>query len=198
MKIIKNKEFLRIPCKNNPNKEKNDAIAVDLFAHLKHFGGIGLACNQIGINTARVCVINVKEPIVLVNPVITKRSDEKVIYAEQCLSLPGKVVSTLRHLSVTVSADNLANERTFSNDLELKSENAVKDNGLLESVCVQHEIDHLNGKLIIDDGVRYVFPVKPVVKFGRNDMVMIQKDGEMQKIKYKKLSEFEGQGWKMV
>jgi len=198
MKITKNKTFLKTPCKSSTNQERNEKIAADLFENLKHFGGIGLACNQIGINTARVCVINVKEPLILINPAITKKSDEKLIYMERCLSLPGKTVSTTRHLSVTVSADNLANERVFKNDLELSLENAPKDYGLLECVCVQHEIGHLDGKLMTDDDVRFIPPSKKSVKFGRNDMVMIERDGEMQKIKYKKLPLFAEQGWKMV
>jgi len=198
MKIIKNKDFLKIPCKPCVNMERNNEISAVLLSSLKEFGGVGLACNQIGINDVCVCVINVKDPIVLINPKITKKSEEKVIYAEQCLSIPGKLVSTIRHTSITVTADNLANERTFSRDFELTHDNAVKDQGLLECVCVQHEIDHLNGKLIIDKDVRFVMEARSKIKFGRNDKVLIQKDDETKQIKYKTLYEHEEQGWKMI
>ena len=58
--------------------------------------GIGLAANQIGINK-RVCVINVKEPLVLINPRIVEHSEEQFMFAEGCLSFPGKHVRTGRY-----------------------------------------------------------------------------------------------------
>lgn len=196
-KIVKNKEFLSKPT-DHVGIPEGEEIAVNLFDVLKKSGGIGLAANQIGIRKS-VCVVNVKEPLVLINPKIVSKSEEKVIYAERCLSIPGKIVNTIRHTSVTVSADNLANERVFKRDMDLTYENAKIDHGLLECVCVQHEIDHLNGVLITDPSVRYLINASPTkVTFGRNDKVMIQKDGETKQIKYKKYEEYMNQGWKLI
>jgi hypothetical protein len=72
------------------------------------------------------------------------------------------------------------------------------DYGILESVVVQHEIDHLNGILMTDDGVRFSVPTKSTVKHGRNDKVVVEKDGQTQYIKYKKALELIGEGWKII
>ena len=64
---------------------------------------------------------------------------------------------------------------------------------------MQHEIDHLNGKLITDKGVRFEQkPAQNVVKHGRNDKVVVEKDGETQYIRYKKALELVEQGWKIL
>ena len=74
--IIKNKEELKIKCEPCISIEEGEEIGAQLLKELTESGnGIGLAANQIGINK-RVCVINVKEPIVLVNPNIVDKSDE--------------------------------------------------------------------------------------------------------------------------
>ena len=99
--------------------------------------GVGLAANQIGINR-RVCVINVVRPIVLVNPVITGQFD-KILFQEGCLSFPGTYIITERYTNIAVKADNHPGVLLFD-----------KDKNLLECVCVQHEIDHLNGITMYD------------------------------------------------
>ena len=71
--------------------------------------GFGLSANQIGVDK-RVCVIKVKEPLVLVNPRITNRNEDAVVYIESCLSLPKTMTKpryTVRSQSITVETDNL-------------------------------------------------------------------------------------------
>ena len=69
------------------NKSEEEVISAALFTALEKEKGFGLSANQIGVDK-RMCVINIKEPMVLINPKITKRSEEAVQYIESCLSLP--------------------------------------------------------------------------------------------------------------
>lgn len=202
-KIIKNKDFLHKKTEPVSSVQEGQEIADKLIQALDETKvGIGLSANQIGIPKS-VSVIRAKKdspPIVLMNPVITQTSNEKILYVEGCLSLPGKVLSTVRNVNVTVSTLNHANPLPFGPDnTQITNENAGNDKGLLECVCVQHEIDHLNGKLITDKGVRFEQkPVQNSVKHGRNDKVVVEKNGETQYIKYKKALELVEQGWKIL
>jgi peptide deformylase len=133
------------------------------------------------------------------NPTIVESSKEKLIFTEGCLSLPGKLTNTIRSLKVTVSTLNHANPLSFGPDTDPTTQESVgKDLGLLESICIQHETDHTNGVLMIDEGVRFVPVVEKKVKYGRNDKVMVEKAGETQYIKYKKALELVEQGWAIL
>ena len=155
--------------------------------------GIGLAANQVGID-ARVAVVNVREPLILINPVITEQWDD-IIYYEGCLSYEGKGVDTKRFKNVIIHTEQEESDWYFSgatNPSEGKGsweqeQNIKKDNELrlLESICIQHEIDHLNGITILDKEVK----LKPIVSkesFGRNEIVMITDGKETKDLKYKK------------
>lgn len=201
-KIIKDKEFLRKPTSPVNSIEEGQQIANKLIEALDfHKVGIGLSANQIGISKS-VSIVRARKdqpPIILMNPVITEKSDEKIIYIEGCLSIPGKSGSTIRNMKVTVNTLNHANSLPFGPDNEPVTKDSIySDYGVLESVCIQHEIDHLNGKLITDDGVRFVKNIEKKIKHGRNDKVVIEKNGETQYIKYKKAMEFVEQGWKIL
>ena len=167
--------------------EEGYEIARELFQILNKRGdGIGLAANQVGID-ASVAVVNVKEPIVLVNPEIV-RKEEETRYYEGCLSFPKKGCHTKRYKIVEVKVDNMESNMTFgAGDTELD---------LLESVCVQHEIDHLNGMRILDRAMELTIRrEKP--KIGRNQLVTIKKDDEEQTLKYKKIQKYLDDGWIM-
>ena len=167
--------------------EEGYDIARKLFQILNKRGdGIGLAANQVGID-ASVAVVNVKEPIVLVNPEIV-RKEEETRYYEGCLSFPKKGCHTKRYKIVEVKVDNMESNMTFgAGDTDLD---------LLESVCVQHEIDHLNGMRILDRAMELTIRrEKP--KIGRNQLVTIKKDDEEQTLKYKKIQKYLDDGWIM-
>ena len=102
--------------------------------------GVGLAANQIGIDAA-VCVIKVKKPIVLINPKITGRFG-KSFFQEGCLSFKGDYVLTERWTDIVVKDDNHPNQLFFS-----------FEKNALECVCVQHEVDHLNGITMFDRSI---------------------------------------------
>ena len=92
--IVTDKNKITQECKPCNSIEEGEKIAVKLLDELKESNsGIGLAANQIGINK-RVCVINVNEPIVLINPEIIEMSEEKFAFMEGCLSFPNDTIKT--------------------------------------------------------------------------------------------------------
>ena len=129
------------PIENVGDSEKK--LVNDLFETMYNSNGIGLAAVQVGI-LKRILVIDVstkeeeKNPLCFINPVIKKISDEKSLYEEGCLSIPDTFIEIERPKICEVEYINL--------DGKLKN---IKCDGLL-STCLQHEINHLDGKLIID------------------------------------------------
>ena len=194
MKLIKDPSKLKTKIEPSSfTQQEVDTISDKLKKELEKHGGLGLSANQIGL-TDRVCLINVKEPLLLVNPKVVEVSKETVVYVEQCLSLDKtmkKPVQTIRHKSFTVECDNLGTV-IFSSDKKdgetwKDSEEFYADEGLLECVCAQHEIDHLNGILITDSSRRYTQTVTREKKYGRNERVMVKlPSGDTEFMKYKK------------
>ena len=167
---------------------EGEDIAKQLLDELKNSeGGIGLAANQIGINK-RVCVINVKEPLILINPEIIERSEKEFIFPEGCLSFPNKKVRTKRNISIKVKADNHKETLSFSAD-------SKEVNDAFECVCVQHEIDHLDGITMFDREFKQVPVKRESKKIGRNEKVMITKGSESKTLKYKKAEPMLEDGW---
>ena len=139
--------------------EEGYKIATELLEILnKRKDGIGLAANQVGIDAA-VAVVNVREPIVLINPEIVSK-EEEIRYYEGCLSFPKKGCHTKRYKIVEVKTDNNESNMTFGA--------GDTDMDLLESVCVQHEIDHLNGMRILDRAQELTIR-RTERKIGRNE-----------------------------
>ena len=188
--IIKDKIKLQEKCSPVSVKE-GEEIGVRLLHELRQSdNGIGLAANQIGIQK-RVCVINVKEPLVLINPKIVEKSKEQFVFAEGCLSFPNDKVKTIRHQDIVVESDNHKGQLSFS-------ANSKDINDAFECVCVQHEIDHLDGITMFDRE----FKNEPLVrgknapqKIGRNEKVTITKGSESKVIKYKKVQPMLEDGW---
>ena len=151
-------------------------IAKELFNILsERKDGLGLAANQIGYD-ASVAVVNVKEPIILINPVIKEQWDE-VPYYEGCLSYPQKGIKTKRYRNVIVHTEQEEGDLYFSGvetpgegkgSWEKPAKNKDDELRLLESICVQHEIDHLYGKTILDREDKSE-PIVVKKKIGRND-----------------------------
>ena len=156
--------------------EEGEQIATELFEILnKRKDGIGLAANQVGIDAA-VAVVNVREPIVLINPEIQEVWDEVPFY-EGCLSYPDKGIHTKRYSNVIIKTEQSESGWYFSG---VKSPSDSKGSWekeqskeqdaelrLLEAICVQHEIDHLNGLTIHDRKVETT--IKSEKKVGRNE-----------------------------
>ena len=188
--IIKDKTKLEEKCSPVSVKE-GEEIGVRLLHELRESeNGIGLAANQIGINK-RVCVINVKEPLVLINPKIVEKSKEQFVFPEGCLSFPDSKIKTQRHQDIVVTADNHKDRLSFS-------ANSKDINDAFECVCVQHEIDHLDGITMFDREFRQepiVRGVNTPKKIGRNEKVTITKGTESKVLKYKKVQPMLEDGW---
>jgi peptide deformylase len=184
-------------------KEEQDLATAALLTAVTEHKGLGMSANQIGLNK-RICVINVREePLVLVNPTIVEETEEKIMYFEGCLSLPKtmkKPIKTVRSYGVKVKADNFPDVLDFSTK-ERKHEdiNALfGDVDLLESVCVQHEIDHLNGLTIRDRQYTETVRLTAYAKLGRNQRFILKKGDETLSVKKKNLSTYLEQGWEVA
>ena len=189
--IITEETKLRLMCEEVKTVKEGEEIGAQLLTELsKSENGIGLAANQIGINK-RVCVVNVKEPLVLINPRIVEKSEDQFVFAEGCLSFPGKRVRTGRYTSVIVEADNHEGKLSFSADSE-------DVNDAFECACVQHEIDHLDGITMFERSVTPQ-PVSVPEKIGRNERVMITDGKETKELKWKKAQPLVESGdWEMA
>jgi peptide deformylase len=115
----------------------------DLFESMYYSNGIGLAAIQIGI-AKRVIVLDVsgkdkeKNPLCFINPIIKKKSEKVSTYEEGCLSIPDTFIEIERPSICEVEyLDYEGNKKN------------IKCEGLL-STCIQHEIAHCDGELIID------------------------------------------------
>ena len=170
------------------------SIAKDLFNILsERKDGIGLAANQVGID-ASVAVVNVREPLILINPVVKEQWDE-INYYEGCLSFPKKGVHTKRYKNVIVHTEQEESDWYFSGEPtpgegmgtweQDKSNKEDETQRVLEAVCIQHEIDHLNGISCIDKEVK-LKPIKVKKGFSRNEKVDITDGKELKTMKYKK------------
>ena len=138
-------------------------LADDMLQTMYDAPGIGLAAPQVGVLQRLVVADCVKDkdekprPLVMFNPEVIASSDEKNVYEEGCLSIPEQFADVTRPAEVEVrwmDRDGREQSEVFSG---------------LWATCVQHEIDHLNGKLFID----YLKPLKrqiitrKMVKFKR-------------------------------
>jgi peptide deformylase len=122
-------------------------LIADMFETMYDAPGIGLAATQVNVHE-RILVIDVsderRDPQVFINPEITVLDPELGEYDEGCLSVPGFYETVCRPSRIRVTALNGDGE-SFTRELD----------GLL-AICLQHEIDHLEGKLFVD----YLSPLK--------------------------------------
>ena len=124
-------------------------LAQDMLDTMYDAPGIGLAAPQVGVISRMIVMDCAKgdeepRPLVLVNPEVTWTSAEQAPYEEGCLSIPDHFADVTRPQEVEVRWTDLDGE-----------ERTERFDGLW-AICVQHEIDHLNGKLFID----YLGPIK--------------------------------------
>jgi peptide deformylase len=182
--------------------EEGMEIATELFQILNKRGdGIGLAANQVGID-AQVAVVNVREPLVLINPKIQEQWDE-IDYYEGCLSYPEKGIHTKRYKNIIVKTEQEEGGWYFSGAESSKGKGSWEastkhdqEQRVLEAVCVQHEIDHLMGKTIHDRKIETTVRVEK--KIGRNQKVLIACGPDSKVVKYKKAIPLLENGWTLV
>ncbi|MGR3527563.1 MAG: peptide deformylase [Paracoccaceae bacterium] len=125
-------------------------LADDMLETMYDAPGIGLAAPQVGINARLIvldCVKGDKEtprPLIMFNPEIVASSDERSTYEEGCLSIPEQYGDVTRPAEVTVRW------------IDRNGHEQQEDFADLWATCVQHEVDHLDGKLFID----YLTPLR--------------------------------------
>ena len=118
--------------------ESLERLAEEMLATMREQEGVGLAANQVG-RLKRILVAAVEDDeYVLVNPVIERVSDTTETGAEGCLSIPGIQVEVERPTEITISGRDASGEPV-----------KIDAEGLLARVF-QHEVDHLDGVLILD------------------------------------------------
>jgi peptide deformylase len=128
---------------NTRPHSESESLAFSLAETMSKLGGLGLSANQVGLKD-RVCVINMgKEAWVMFNPVIVYKSETLSNFSEGCLSYPGLFLKLARSNNIKVQF------QTAGGDV------IEKEFDGLTAVCVQHEIDHL-------DGIRYTDKVSPI------------------------------------
>jgi peptide deformylase len=115
-----------------------EELVLNMIKTMETEKGVGLAAPQVGSNL-RICLARVDNMLfVLINPEIKSYSRKKEIFEEGCLSFPGKYFPVERPIKVKIKARDLGGKKM-----------KIKADGLLARV-LQHEIDHLDGILIID------------------------------------------------
>ena len=114
-------------------------IGSSMLEILRKKGGIGLSANQVGL-PFKMCVIEIvsSDPRIMLNPRIIKVSDAMIKSKEGCLSLPGGEAVISRYKNITILYEDV-NGKTIT----------MPATGLF-SCCIQHEVDHLNGIMIIN------------------------------------------------
>ena len=146
MKILKKPDtFLRGPTEEVgfPLSEENNIILDNMIKIMYQANGIGLAANQVGYNRRMFVMDTSNErdnPQVFINPVVTSKNNKKISDIEGCLSCPAEEVKVSRSISI---------------NLEWKCRHGKDQHKTffyLPCRVVQHEMDHLNGKLITDHG----------------------------------------------
>ena len=158
------------------NKSEEEVLSAALFTALEKEKGFGLSANQIGVDK-RMCVINIKDPM-------------------------RKPKNTVRSISITVETDNLGTIEFGADEpkkIGKEGHNYFADEGLLECVVAQHEIDHLDGILITDQIRAYNIQRVSQKKYGRNEKVMVKSpEGETDFMKYKKAVPLLEKGYEIV
>ncbi len=196
--LVKNNK-VKLRQSSEPVTEEDDWEGLKdlLYCNLAHYGGIGLSAIQLDIPKS-ACVVNVKEPIFLVNPEIVE-AQGNTKYVEGCLSFPNDVVATERYTEILVEADNFDQKLHFAPDDEDLIPASYEDNmemeddeGLLECIATQHETDHTNGLLFFDRRAERgeTYEKEKTQDIGRNDRVRVRnKDGVVSTVKYKYVSD---------
>ena len=145
MRIITDPKHLSKVCDPvgyKTSKQIANKMIMFLLSHKNiNDNSIGLACNQLGF-PGRIIIVKIKNKWVrFINPIITYKSQEKIITDESCLSVPGKTIKVERSKEITIYYEkgNYDGNHGWESDFTG-----------MGAIVIQHEIDHLNGIIITD------------------------------------------------
>lgn len=123
----------------NINTEKVQILIDDMLDTMKDRRASGLAAPQIGIN---ICLFVLMDGTVCINPEVKARGGNTTSYSEGCLSIPGKRYDIKRKRKIVVHClDRFGESQT------------IRPRRKIYNIAIQHEIDHLNGVLVCDNGI---------------------------------------------
>ena len=165
-KIVKDHEFLKQVSTKVDSVAEAKSIIEKLESELRKYdNGYGLSAIQIGI-PKQISVIKYgkydKEFIHLINPNMLERGEEFTFYGEGCLSFPGVYVETQRLKDFLISNDVIDGDGFREEKLSFCHPGDGEENSL-ESIAVEHEMDHILGKTILEYG-KPLTPVAPIVR----------------------------------
>lgn len=144
--------------------DRLDNLIEDMFYTMYNAPGIGLAAPQIAVHE-RLIVVDVSkdgdQPLALMNPEIIQSSGS-IVWEEGCLSLPGVYGKVTRPADILVRGMNRDGKI-----IELEASE-------LQAICIQHEIDHLNGRLFIDH-LSNLKRTRAIKKFNKEQAELAQK-----------------------
>lgn len=171
--VIKDMGFLRQKSENATSV----AEALDIIVRLKETlsslpNGIGLAAIQIGFpKRVGVVKLNNGELLSLINPSLLETDDEFVFVDESCLSLPNNFRNTKRYRQITIKNHRIEEDKFVEEMLcfYYSLSSSERNNDGLATIAIQHELDHFDGKLILDHNVILEPFKRKENKVGRND-----------------------------
>lgn len=205
MDIIQNLTELRTKTEKVETLKEAESIAEKLFHVLnEHKNIFAISANQVGINKS-VFVVNLIKPIWFMNPRIT-HIESPVTIEEKCSSMSGvSIPHVTRFKLVKIKTDNYEDEITLDirNIPDFQLKRCLES---LESIAIQHQIDHLEGILISDKVNRNVSTFKALKrnkkqgKENGNALVRIinAQNNKIQSVKRKKLQRFLNKGWLLL
>lgn len=194
-------------------QQECDELKKLLITELKKNPATGISANQLGINV-RACVIinsldvcfcskdNDSDYLFLLNPVIINKSSDFFIFQETCPSLHNtlqKPIKTYRHTEVFIKTDNLGDLKfEISPEKDAESTHRWKVSiETLQTVAIQHEIDHMDGITIKERNTSNLNQNKP--SYGRNDKIIMKApSGEFFEVKFKKANDYFLKGYEIV
>ena len=169
-KVVKDIEYLRNISESVESAQEASDIISKLTTAIKDMkDAVGLAAIQIGIpKTVGIIVQSNGDIFSLINPYDLNGTNEFTFLDEGCLSIPGKYFDTKRyqdfsiknHVIVDGELEEEVQEYHYSNE---------NDPDRLFPIAIQHEMDHFNGKLVIDFKLKGSTVVRDTEKIGRND-----------------------------
>ena len=145
MRIITDEKHLTKVCEPVNYKQSkqiaNKMIMFMLSNKNINENSIGLACNQLGL-PGRIIIVKMKNKWVrFINPLISYKSQEKIITDESCLSVPGKIIKVERSKEITIYFEKGNHDGNHGWESHYKG---------MDAIVIQHEIDRLNGIIITD------------------------------------------------
>ena len=183
---------------------KTEVTNEDLSQYKKlisNLEGITFSGNDVGIDK-RIITLRFGgdyDELTLVNPIVTERSDNMVVYYEKD-SIKNKTRKTVRHSSFSVETDNLGVVEFKADKSSWKTNDEfMGDIGLFECVIAQRLIDSIDGIDVTNPNRRYTTQITAKKTPGRNDKVMLQSpDGGMEFVKYKNAQSLLTKGYQLV